>query len=238
MKKGKWTRTSEFRKKLSLIKKSKVTLEFKQKMHKLMLGNKNGHGNLGNHIQPNNALEIWRKNGGTSWNKGMKGIIHSNKETREKISKKLKGRIVTEETREKIRKAQIGKLISKSTILKLKQYALSHPRSKEFYRENGLACRRMLGLRKPTSLEIKVYKELQNRKIVFEPQKLINNKFLVDAFVPSRNLVIEADGLYWHSLPKTMKKDKSENAYLTKCGYNLLRLTEEEIKNDSFKERL
>lgn len=33
-------------------------------------------------------------------------------------------------------------------------------------------------------------------------------------------------------------KDKAENAYLTKCGYNLIRLTEEEINSGEFKERL
>ena len=35
-----------------------------------------------------------------------------------------------------------------------------------------------------------------------------------------------------------MKKDKAENAYLTKCGYNLLRLSEKEINDGSFKERM
>ena len=35
----------------------------------------------------------------------------------------------------------------------------------------------------------------------------------------------------------TNKKDKAENAYLTKCGFNLLRLSEEEINNGSFKEK-
>ncbi len=92
--------------------------------------------------------------------------------------------------------------------------------------------------REPTSIEIKLYKELTKRQIVFQDQYLINDKFWVDAYVPSKNLIIEADGNYWHSLPKMMKKDKAENAYLTKCGYNLLRLSETEINNGSFKERL
>jgi len=54
----------------------------------------------------------------------------------------------------------------------------------------------------------------------------------------SLNLVIEADGSYWHSLDRVQKKDKAENAYLLKCGFNLLRFSEQEIKNGSFKERL
>jgi len=34
------------------------------------------------------------------------------------------------------------------------------------------------------------------------------------------------------------KKDKAENAYLKKCGYELLRLPEEEINSGKFVERL
>ena len=90
----------------------------------------------------------------------------------------------------------------------------------------------------PTSIERAVYGELKNRGLLFETQKLINGKFLVDAYIPSLNLVIEADGDYWHSLPKIVNKDKAENAYLTECGYNLLRLSETEIKNGSFRERM
>ena len=92
--------------------------------------------------------------------------------------------------------------------------------------------------KEPTSIEKKVYEELKNRGLLFEKQYLVNGKFLVDAYIPSLNLVIEADGEYWHSLPKVVKKDKAENAYLTKCGFNLLRLTETEINNGNFKERL
>jgi len=99
---------------------------------------------------------------------------------------------------------------------------------------------RMIGAAKvsPTSIEKKLYNELKARGLLFEKQRLINGKFLVDAYIPSLNLIIEADGDYWHSLPKVVRKDKSENAYLTKCGYNLLRLPEHEINDGSFKEKL
>ncbi len=89
-----------------------------------------------------------------------------------------------------------------------------------------------------TSIEKKLYQELKDRGLLFEKQKLINGKFLVDAYIPLLNLIIEADGNYWHSLERVVKKDKSENAYLTKCGYNLLRLSETEINDGSFKERI
>jgi very-short-patch-repair endonuclease len=39
-------------------------------------------------------------------------------------------------------------------------------------------------------------------------------------------------------MDRVQKKDKAENAYLAKCGFNLVRLSEEEIKSGKFKERL
>lgn len=86
-----------------------------------------------------------------------------------------------------------------------------------------------------TSIEKKLYEELKRRGLLFEKQYLVNGRFLVDAYIPSLNLIIEADGNYWHTLDKIVKKDKAENAYLKKCGYKLLRLSEEEINNDNFK---
>ena len=84
----------------------------------------------------------------------------------------------------------------------------------------------------PTSIETKVYEELKKRGFLFEQQKFINGKFIVDAYIPVLNLVIECDGDYWHSLERVQKRDKAKNAYLIKCGFNLLRLTETEINKD------
>ena len=92
--------------------------------------------------------------------------------------------------------------------------------------------------KQPTSIEKKIYEELKSRGLLFETQKLINGRFLVDAYIPSLNLIIEADGDYWHSLDRVKKKDRAENAYLTKCCYNLLRLSEKEINNETFKEKI
>lgn len=109
----------------------------------------------------------------------------------------------------------------------------------EKVKQNGLkGLLKQQTMKEPTSIEKKVYEELKVRGILFEKQRLINGKFLVDAYIPSLNLVIEADGDYWHSLDRVKKRDKAKNAYLTKCGYNLLRLTETEINNGLFKERL
>lgn len=62
--------------------------------------------------------------------------------------------------------------------------------------------------------------------------------FLVDAYIPKLNLIIEVDGEHWHSLQNIIKKDKAENAYLKKCGYKMLRIREYEIKDGTFLNKL
>lgn len=107
-----------------------------------------------------------------------------------------------------------------------------------YYSGLGLRGMKSLGKKNPTSIEVKLYNELKERRLLFETQKIINGKFVVDAYIPKLNLIIEADGDYWHNLDKIKRKDKSENAYLKKCGFNLLRLTGTEINNDVFKEKI
>ncbi len=93
-------------------------------------------------------------------------------------------------------------------------------------------------MKKPTSLEKIVIKFLDYKNIKYQFQVFIKNKWSCDFYIKEKNLIIEADGEYWHSQPKTVIKDKSKNKYLKKCGYNLIRLSEKELKSGSFKERL
>ncbi|GAG53584.1 unnamed protein product, partial [marine sediment metagenome] len=116
---------------------------------------------------------------------------------------------------------------------------LRKAKSKSFYHKIGtMSAIKQQSSKEPTSIEKKVYDELKARGLLFETQKLINGRFLVDAWIPSLNLIIEADGDYWHGLDRVKKRDKAKNAYLKTCGFNLLRLTETEINNGSFKEKL
>ncbi len=108
-----------------------------------------------------------------------------------------------------------------------------------YYARRCLMCRvKNEQIKSPTSIEKVVLNELTEMGLIFESQKIINDKFCVDIYILKSNLVIECDGTYWHGLDRIVKKDKSENAYLSKCGYNLLRLTEDEIKNGNFRERI
>ncbi len=91
---------------------------------------------------------------------------------------------------------------------------------------------------KPTSIEKIVYNELKKKGIIFEKQKVIGNKFTVDVYIPSINLVIECDGDYWHSMPINARRDASKDAYLSKCGFDILRLLGSEIEDGRYKKKL
>jgi len=164
--------------------------------------------------------------------KAVIGTKHT-EETKRKIGVTSKGRKISEETKKKMSKAKKG--IKTGIIPK---NAFKKGVFTEIQRKGSLLGAKVLSERKPTSIEVKVYNELKARGLIFETQKLINGRFLVDAYIPSLNLIIEVDGDYWHSLDRVVKKDKAENAYLLKCGYDLIRLSEEEVNNNNFKERL
>jgi len=86
---------------------------------------------------------------------------------------------------------------------------------------------------KETKIETKLYSELNRIGIEYIKQHRIG-RYIVDAYIPSLNLVIEADGEFWHSVDRVVKKDIEENKYLKSEGYNLLRLSEKQILESEF----
>ena len=81
-------------------------------------------------------------------------------------------------------------------------------------------------------LELAGQKILKDIGIDFQEQVLMFNKFLVDVLIPTENVIIQWDGEYWHTKPKRVLLDKSQDAYLKKCGYKVLRITDKQIKNN------
>jgi len=81
--------------------------------------------------------------------------------------------------------------------------------------------------RRLTSLEKIVQKILRDLNLKFEIQKRIK-PFIVDFFLKP-NLIIEADGSYWH---KDKVKDKKRDVELESKGYRVLHLAENLIKQD------
>lgn len=84
------------------------------------------------------------------------------------------------------------------------------------------------------------YAILDGLGVPYLPQHVIGNKFCVDAFVPSAALVVQFDGNYWHGHPtrfpdpdtrqrRRMRLDRSQDAYMAKCGYRVARIWEVDL---------
>lgn len=84
----------------------------------------------------------------------------------------------------------------------------------------------------------------------FSEQVLIAGKFTVDAVLTGENIVIQWDGDYWHGYraandnkpldarqEKRVALDRSQDAYMVKCGYKVLRFWEHEVFNQPEKVR-
>ena len=83
----------------------------------------------------------------------------------------------------------------------------------------------------PTSLERLLYSALDDCGVAFERQRVVAG-FVVDAFIPDRNIAIEIDGYYWHSRPENAQRDRRKDAALRGRGITVARITEQEAKAD------
>lgn len=102
---------------------------------------------------------------------------------------------------------------------------------------------------KQTKIETIGYQILDELNLNYKPQYLIAEKFCVDALVNNK-LVVQFDGDYWHGnsekypvLDSRQKRrqnlDKSQDKYLSKCGYKILRIWEHEFANlDSVRNKI
>jgi len=84
----------------------------------------------------------------------------------------------------------------------------------------------------PTSIELKMMYALDRESINYIFQFPVGGKFLCDFKLSDHGIIIECDGIYWHSKPSAKNRDKSKNAYLHKCGYTVLRFTDKQIDGD------
>lgn len=89
--------------------------------------------------------------------------------------------------------------------------------------------------------ELKVREMLKSLGVPFTPSYPLENK-IFDIFIPSKNLLIEIDGVYWHGRnkdrlndvqKKNIENDQIKTRLAEKYGYTLIRVWEDEIKNVS-----
>jgi very-short-patch-repair endonuclease len=90
-----------------------------------------------------------------------------------------------------------------------------------------------------SSIEVKVQNFLKTLSIEYfthQYRKEINHAYQCDIFIPSLNLVIECDGVYWHHYPTGNDIDKVRTKELLEKGFKVLRLWETDINKMSIKE--
>ncbi len=86
---------------------------------------------------------------------------------------------------------------------------------------------------KDTSIEIKLQGFLKQLGLEFYTHQYmkIEHAYQCDILVPSLNLVIEADGVYWHNYPLGNEVDIKRTQELLDAGFRVLRFWGSEIKH-------
>ena len=120
-------------------------------------------------------------------------------------------------------------------------------RNKAFYKtKKGLAIldkRFNSFFHRISLLELKVLKILKVLKVNYVMQfkiyskKLKKNKYY-DFYLLDFKTLIEVDGSYWHTSKKALQNDKLKTKLAKKNGFKLLRITEQQIKDNSFRKLL
>lgn len=105
-------------------------------------------------------------------------------------------------------------------------------KTKEKQREKRIEYLSKYHIFKDTSIELKIQEELKNRQIIFEKQKSLLKKYIVDIFIEP-NIVIECDGDYWHNRPGAQERDKMRDKNLHNAGYQVYRFWEHEINTSA-----
>lgn len=153
------------------------------------------------------------------------GKLPTSNEEREKLRIIAKNKPINQKAVEGMRKANTGRKNKWKGIKMVDLVKLNIITQEQLDKkiEVAIKTRQKFGSKKITNIEKIVYDLLVYKNIEFEFQKDIDRKYLVDFYIPSKNLVIEADGDYWHSLDKCIKSDKLKNKYLEDNGFNLER---------------
>lgn len=105
----------------------------------------------------------------------------------------------------------------------------------------------------PTRLELAGRAILAASGLEFEEQVLIAGKFTVDAAIKGQPVIVQWDGAYWHGYRATngnsplsgrqarrVALDRSQDAYMTKAGFTVLRFWEHEVfqEPDTVRQRI
>lgn len=116
-----------------------------------------------------------------------------------------------------------------------------HPEKRAEVNRLQIASKSEEQRKRPSGLERQLWAYLDEFCVEYETQVVIKDKFIVDIRIG--NLIIEADGDYWHGHPrfnppnerqrKQQKRDASRNKYLAACGYDVVRIWESDMSRET-----
>jgi len=100
-----------------------------------------------------------------------------------------------------------------------------YPRWKDLKRGNSLTCGCVTFRISRANMEISEFVESLGFHPVLEHQV---DDFKYDLFVPERNLIIEHNGLRWHSMPGSKRRDLLKYQTAVRAGYGFMSIFEDE----------
>jgi len=239
--------TEETRKKISEISKKRWQNPYYRKhMSKVHKGKPSLR--KGKHIQTNTGRTHFKKglipwNKGKQWSKEQRKKLRvaikkamANPEVKKRLSEALKGRISPRKGK------QWSKEMRKKLSITIKK-GMANPETRKKLREHR--AKQIIPV-KDTKIEVKIQNFLNKLNIEFMTHKYIkkiDHSYRCDIFIPSKNLIIECDGDYWHgninnSQIKILNKhqikqkarDKIRTKELTEKDFKVLRLWRSDIK--------
>lgn len=145
-----------------------------------------------------------------------------------KISNFQKGRTKSEETKRKISNSKKG--ISKTEQHKIK---ISIVKKQNYKNDRDLREKYLLGFQNkfrnnPDFSEVLAMKILDGLNVKYEFQKIMGNKYIVDFYIPSKNLVIEIDGGI-HKANFKRQKDEQRDKEFLKHGIKVIRINSDNV---------
>lgn len=151
---------------------------------------------------------------------GHKGLVKT-KEHLKHLGESNKGKKRTEETKKKVSIGTKKGMDNEETRRKMREHR-----------------KKVILPVKDTKIEVKIQRFLESLGIDYFKHKYMNieHGYQCDIFIPSLNLVVEADGNYWHKYPTGRDIDNIRTSELINNGFKVLRLWESEINSMDIQE--
>jgi very-short-patch-repair endonuclease len=87
--------------------------------------------------------------------------------------------------------------------------------------------------RQISHFEVELGNYLESFNIPLVPQVKVY-RWIFDFAIPNTDILIEADGTYWHGLEESHQRDNLKNKWCRKNGYDLYRIDENEFNKDKY----